>query len=84
MWLPRLSFSVAAGIVNCGKTVAQEEGVKALWKGLTPFATHLTLKYALRFGTNALYSNLLRDKVRHIKAFAVWYKVLLPRNPWLQ
>ena len=37
--------------------------MKALWKGLTPFATHLTLKYALRFGTNALYSNLLRDKV---------------------
>lgn len=51
-----------SGIVNCGKTVVQEEGVKALWKGLTPFATHLTLKYALRFGTNALYSNLLRDK----------------------
>ena len=60
----------AAGIVNCGQTVAKEEGVKALWKGLTPFATHLTLKYALRFGTNALYSNLLRDKVGCQSMFA--------------
>lgn len=67
----RLRATLAAGIVNCGKTVVQEEGVKALWKGLTPFATHLTLKYALRFGTNALYSNLLRDKVRHVKKFHI-------------
>jgi len=36
------------GIANCGQTVIKEEGVRALWKGLTPFATHLTLKYALR------------------------------------
>ena len=34
----------------------------ALWKGLTPFATHLTLKYALRMGSNSVYQNLLRDK----------------------
>eukprot|EP00976_Prorocentrum_cordatum_P097423 1190985-Prorocentrum_minimum.AAC.1 len=36
------------GIGHCGNTIIQQEGVKALWKGLTPFATHLTLKYALR------------------------------------
>ena len=36
--------------------------MRALWKGLTPFATHLTLKYFLRFGTNAAYENALRDK----------------------
>jgi solute carrier family 25 (mitochondrial citrate transporter), member 1 len=36
--------------------------VRALWKGLTPFATHLTLKYALRMGSNATYQSLLRDK----------------------
>jgi hypothetical protein len=36
------------GIANCGQTVMKEEGVRALWKGLTPFATHLTFKYALR------------------------------------
>jgi hypothetical protein len=29
--------------------------VRALWKGLTPFATHLTLKYALRMGSNSVY-----------------------------
>eukprot|EP00803_Ostreobium_quekettii_P006090 evm.model.scf_101EXC.6 EVM.evm.TU.scf_101EXC.6 scf_101EXC:50262-56254(+) len=49
------------GILNCGMTVAREEGVRALWKGLTPFATHLTLKYFLRFGTNAVFENAMRD-----------------------
>ena len=38
--------------------------MRALWKGLTPFAVHLTLKYALRMGTNATYQSLLRDKVK--------------------
>lgn len=37
--------------------------MRSLWKGLTPFATHLTLKYALRMGTNAFYQSLLRDQV---------------------
>ena len=50
------------GIGHCGSTIVADEGVKALWKGLTPFATHLTLKYALRMGTNALYQGALRDK----------------------
>nr|ACU18889.1 unknown [Glycine max] len=36
------------GILHCGATISRTEGVRALWKGLTPFATHLTLKYALR------------------------------------
>ena len=52
-----------AGIYNCGKQIIEQEGVKSLWKGLTPFATHLTLKYALRMGTNAFYQGLLRDQV---------------------
>lgn len=51
------------GIIQTGKTISQEEGTRALWKGLTPFATHLTLKYALRMGSNSVYQNLLRDKV---------------------
>ena len=38
--------------------------MRSLWKGLTPFAGNLTLKYFLRFGTNAFYQNLLRDAVR--------------------
>ncbi|WIA13872.1 hypothetical protein OEZ85_002444 [Tetradesmus obliquus] len=50
------------GIVDCGKQVVKEEGVRALWKGLTPFATHLTLKYALRMGSNSAYQSLLRDR----------------------
>ena len=31
-------------------------------EGLTPFAVHLTLKYALRMGTNAFYQSLLVTK----------------------
>lgn len=50
------------GIRHCGNVIIKEEGVRALWKGLTPFATHLTLKYALRMGTNAVFQSALRDK----------------------
>lgn len=49
------------GIVHCGATVAKTEGVPALWKGLTPFATHLTLKYALRMGSNAVLQSAFSD-----------------------
>lgn len=49
------------GIIHCGATVARTEGVRALWKGLTPFATHLTLKYALRMGSNAMFQTALKD-----------------------
>ena len=45
----------SSGIYDCGRKVVNEEGVRALWKGLTPFATHLTLKYALRMGSNSFY-----------------------------
>lgn len=41
------------GVLHCGTTIAREEGVRSLWKGLTPFAANLTLKYALRFSTNS-------------------------------
>ncbi|RZS22262.1 hypothetical protein BHM03_00055003 [Ensete ventricosum] len=51
------------GIVHCGATAARTEGVRALWKGLTPFATHLTLKYALRMGSNALLQSAFKDPV---------------------
>ncbi|PPD82808.1 hypothetical protein GOBAR_DD20268 [Gossypium barbadense] len=49
------------GIVHCGATVSSTEGVRALWKGLTPFATHLTLKYALRMGSNAMLQSAFKD-----------------------
>jgi Mitochondrial carrier protein len=55
-----------AGIINCGTTIIREEGATSLWKGLTPFAGNLTLKYFLRFGTNGLYQNLLRDSVGNV------------------
>ena len=55
---------VLSGMVNCINTVAKEEGAKALWKGLTPFVGQLTLKYALRMGSNAFFLEMLRDKVR--------------------
>ena len=50
------------GMVHCGTTIAREEGIAALWKGLAPFSCHLTLKYTMRMGTNALYTNALRDE----------------------
>lgn len=49
------------GIIHCGVTVSRTEGVRALWKGLTPFATHLTLKYALRMGSNAVLQGAFKD-----------------------
>ena len=51
-----------AGIIDCGSKIYTQEGVAALWKGLVPFSTHLTLKYALRMSTNAGFQSLLRDK----------------------
>lgn len=50
------------GIIHCGSTVVKSEGVRALWKGLTPFATHLTLKYALRMGSNAVLQSAFKDQ----------------------
>ncbi|KAF5747631.1 mitochondrial succinate-fumarate transporter 1-like [Tripterygium wilfordii] len=49
------------GIIHCGSTVVRTEGVRALWKGLTPFATHLTLKYSLRMGSNAVLQSAFKD-----------------------
>ena len=62
-WLLFFQSQSGTGIWHCGETVIKEEGARALWKGLTPFAVHLTLKYALRMGTNATYQSLLRDEV---------------------
>ncbi|KAL3838185.1 hypothetical protein ACJIZ3_022776 [Penstemon smallii] len=49
------------GIIHCGTTITRSEGVRALWKGLTPFATHLTLKYTLRMGSNAVLQSAFKD-----------------------
>lgn len=50
------------GIWHCGRTIAKVEGVRALWKGVVPFSTHLTFKYALRMGSNSFYQGLFRNK----------------------
>ncbi|KAE9596136.1 putative mitochondrial carrier domain-containing protein [Lupinus albus] len=49
------------GILHCGTMISRTEGVRALWKGMTPFATHLTLKYALRMGSNAVLQSAFKD-----------------------
>ncbi|KAJ6871413.1 mitochondrial succinate-fumarate transporter 1 [Populus alba x Populus x berolinensis] len=49
------------GIIHCGSKIVRTEGVRALWKGLTPFATHLTLKYTLRMGSNAVFQSAFKD-----------------------
>jgi solute carrier family 25 citrate transporter 1 len=49
-------------MVQTATRITAEESVPALWKGLTPFATHLFSKYALRFGTNATFQSLLTEK----------------------
>lgn len=56
------------GMVNCGQIIAREEGTAALWKGLTPFVGQLTLKYALRMGSNAFFLELLRGEVQRWRA----------------
>lgn len=43
------------GMVDCGRQIVAQEGVASLYKGLAPFVTHLTLKYALRFGSFAVF-----------------------------
>ncbi|TFJ82851.1 hypothetical protein NSK_005858 [Nannochloropsis salina CCMP1776] len=48
-------------MIKTAQKIASEESVPALWKGLTPFATHLFSKYALRFGTNAAFQSILTD-----------------------
>jgi solute carrier family 25 citrate transporter 1 len=50
-------------MIHCGRTIAAEEGVKSLWKGLSPFVGQLTLKYALRMGSNAFFLELMRSEV---------------------
>jgi solute carrier family 25 citrate transporter 1 len=47
------------GLIHCARTIYAEEGAAALYKGLSPFIMHLTLKYALRFGTFGYIKNLM-------------------------
>ncbi|KAL6048988.1 Mitochondrial succinate-fumarate transporter [Balamuthia mandrillaris] len=49
------------GFLRCGVTIFQEEGPKALYKGLTPFVAHLMAKYALRMGSFSVFTALLSN-----------------------
>lgn len=40
----QLNPALYPSIVSTGSTIVRQEGTRALWKGLTPFAVHLTLK----------------------------------------
>jgi len=53
--------STSSGMWRTGLTICREEGVSALWKGATPFATHLALKYCLRWGCATHFANLMRE-----------------------
>ncbi|CDP10836.1 unnamed protein product [Coffea canephora] len=46
------------GIIHWDSTIVRDEDVWALWKGLT---THLTHKYALQMGSNAVLQSVFKD-----------------------
>lgn len=50
------------GLRATAVSTVQNEGVLALYKGLTPFVTHLVLKYSVRWWFNDFYRSLLQDK----------------------
>jgi len=55
------------GIRQGLSNIAREEGFFALYKGLTPFTSHLVMKYAWRYGSYALFqqglNSVLDDKI---------------------
>ena len=50
------------GFYNTGSTIVKEEGALALYKGLTPFVAHLTVKYALRMYTFEVVRRIVAPK----------------------
>jgi solute carrier family 25 citrate transporter 1 len=53
------NYNKYKGVIDCFKTIYKNEGIKALYKGLTPFITNLSLKYALRLYTYELFIDIL-------------------------
>lgn len=49
------------GMIDCGRKIVAQEGALSLYKGLAPFVTHLTLKYALRFGSFAFFQSSMSN-----------------------
>lgn len=50
------------GLFPTLKTTLKNEGVTALYKGLSPFCTHLVLKYSVRWWFNDTYRKLLASE----------------------
>eukprot|EP00253_Pinus_taeda_P024219 PITA_24219 len=51
------------GFFHCGTSVVRTQGVRKLWSGLTPFATHLTVKYSFRMGSYAVLQGAFSDPI---------------------
>ena len=54
--------NIPKGIVGCGKYIIKNEGFFSLYKGLTPFVTHLMTKYCLRYYVNFQLRKMISDK----------------------
>jgi len=53
---------IPTNFVGYGRHLARTEGVAALYKGLTPFVTHLMTKYSLRYYVNFQLRSLVADE----------------------
>eukprot|EP00667_Euglena_gracilis_P025084 EG_transcript_29178 len=60
--------TASRGMLRTGREIVREEGLTALWKGATPFATNLALKYCLRWGSATHFINLMRDEQGRLTA----------------
>lgn len=49
-------------MIEMSKSMFRNEGASSFYKGLTPFCTHLVLKYSVRWWFNEAYRGLLADK----------------------
>ena len=93
----RLQLGGYKGFLDCGRTIARDEGAKALWKGLTPLMVQQSIKYAVRhsvfqaakqalFGTrgetNVWYANLVSGLCAGLfEALAIVTPFEVPRQP---
>ena len=65
----RLQLDKAArykGMMDCGRQLFASEGFLALYKGFTPWITHVVLKNGSRFYFNAVYRSLLADENQQV------------------
>lgn len=56
------SKTIPTNFIGYGRYVARTEGTRSLYKGLTPFVTHLMTKYSLRYYVNFQLRALVADE----------------------